>query len=187
MNLKLFIDAGHGQDNIRPGKYDPGAVSAGIEEADQAYLYQQTGKYVCGMFGVPCAVSRQLEETPSPLAKRVQLAESLLCTHYISLHLNAGPILATGTETITRTKKGAANRAFCELVQDAGIYATRLRDRGIKDESVSPHKRLAVMDFHGPVALLEVGFITNPRDRKVVTSRSVRLAFWTRLLENLTR
>jgi N-acetylmuramoyl-L-alanine amidase len=97
--------------------------------------------------------------------------------------MNAATGTATGTETFYRD---SADKVWARKVQDAALAAWGLRDRGLKTEADSQHSRLAVFDFDGRAALLEVGFIDNPLDRGRAQDRDRRIAFWAGLLDNLT-
>ncbi|MEY4531466.1 MAG: hypothetical protein RLZZ156_2187 [Deinococcota bacterium] len=60
-----------------------------------------------------------------------------------------------------------------------------LKNRGVKLESGGQHERLAVMDFKGSVALLELGFINSEHDRTRMIDRAARVHFWELLVQKL--
>lgn len=180
--LMLANDAGHGGSNSLPGKYDPGAVAGGLTEADIALQWALTGKYMLPKAGIGVWLSRDDDQDAAPLAQRDERARAAGCSHYLSIHCNAGGWGATGTETFYRD---AVDRAWAEVVQRAALKALGLRDRGVKHESLSPRHSLSVMDFPGPTALLELGFITNSRDRRRMVDRNVRVAFWSELIKTI--
>jgi N-acetylmuramoyl-L-alanine amidase len=178
--LKLCINAGHGNGNIRPGMYDPGAVANGITEADVALMMAKSGQWVLGRMGIDVFLTRDDDSDATRVDLLNELAEREGCTHFLSLHMNAGGWLATGTETFFRPA-GALNRDFARAVQGSALEAFELRNRGLKTEGQSQHPRLAVLDFKtGPAALLEMGFITNRGDLNRVLDRNRRIEFWTR-------
>lgn len=176
MKKVLCIDAGHGMGNRRPGVYDPGAVGGGHTEADIVLAFARTIKWVfisrLHFPSVEVILTRNDDTTPCPVHARDNFASTRGATHFLSLHCNAGAVLANGTETFYRHNLGWAT-----TVQDIALRTLKLRDRKVKNEAQSQHSRLAVMDFPGKVCLLELGFISNPKDRKVLTSRDARLAF----------
>lgn len=181
--LRLGIDPGHGLNNRRPGVYDPGAVAGGVAEADVVLSWALTLKFVAARMGLRVTLTRDTPEG-DPVWARAGELQRAGCTHLLSLHCNAGGVLATGTETFYRDEE---DKAFAAVVQRHALAATGLRDRGLKHESRTQHKRLAVLGFDGPAVLLETGFITNARDRKRLLSRDVRLAFATSFLSELAR
>ena len=181
--MKLCIDAGHGKDNRKPGVYDPGATAGGVAEADVALTIALTGQWLCRQRGIPVYLTRDDDSDSTPVGSRDDKAEAAGCTHFVSIHLNCADGTASGTETYYRD---SADKAWAQKVQAAALAAWGLKDRGLKTEADSQHKRLAVFDFDGPAALLEVGFIDHVKDRALAQDRERRIAFWSALLDSLT-
>ena len=178
--MKIAIDPGHGFSNRRRGVYDPGAVGGGLEEADIALDWALTGKWLCKEAGVACFLTRDDDTDPTPVGQRDDRAELAGCTHFISLHCNAGG--GTGTETFFRD---ARDNVLAAIVNQSAVGALGTKNRGLKSEGASQHQTLAIFDFDGPACLLEIGFIDNPNDRPKMTSRNNRIAFWRRLIGEL--
>lgn len=126
--MKLCIDPGHGMSNRTPGVYDPGAVvrfptgsgAAPIEESEAAIVLQigLTLKWVCGDYGMPFWMTRLDDRADAVLGKRDERAKRECCTHFLSLHCNAGG--GSGTETYYRD---ARDRAFADVVHRCAIEA----------------------------------------------------------------
>lgn len=178
--ILVCIDAGHGQDSKSAGVYDPGIVYAGIEEADLTLAYALTAKYVLSQHDdISVMLTRKSEEQPAPLSRRVARAIENDATHFISLHVNgADSFRAAGVESFFPALD-RDNRHGAALARRLAAHASRLLgrpNRGAKPETESARKRLAVMAFPGPVALLEIGFLTNAFDRAKMTTREGRLA-----------
>lgn len=172
--MKLAIDCGHGMGNARPGVYDSGAAAGGVTEADVALQIGETVKFYCLQAGIACHMIRTGRADANPVGGRDEEAERAGCTHFLSIHLNAGPASATGTETLYRDK---TDMLFAAKVQKAALDAWGLKDRGLKPETASQHSRLAVFDFNGPCCLLETGFVTSAKDRAALLSRENRIEF----------
>ena len=183
--MRIAIDAGHGLSNRAPGVYDPGVVAGGVAEADVALLWALAGRYLLRRNGLEVWLTRDDDDDAAPLADRVHQARQAGCTHLISLHCNgsADPG-ATGTETYYRDQ---ADQELAAVAQGAGLYALGLRDRGLRREAQSQHSRLAVLEFGGPACLVELGFLSNPEDRRRLLERPCRVAFWERLAAVLRR
>jgi N-acetylmuramoyl-L-alanine amidase len=184
--MKLCIDPGHGNRNVSHG-YDPGAVGGGLTEADIVLDWALTGKWVLVRAGIAVWLTRHDDSEATPLMTRDERAEAAGCTHYLSLHCNSAVNVpwrpaATGTEAFYRD---GVDKAWAGLVQSCAVNTLQLRDRGLKTEAQSPRGKLHVLDFQGPGTLLELGFISNSRDRSVLTSREKRIAFWERLSRRL--
>lgn len=186
--MKIAIDPGHGYENRFPGVYDPGAFSNNVSEADLALKVALTLKYVFKQNGLDCWLTRNDEHESAPLFSRVKRSLEAGCTHYLSIHFNAGPSGANGCETLYGKK---LDIPFADKVHNAALQTFGRRNRGLKPQSEAPAYPLAVMDFPGPVCLTELGFITNPDDRLVFTlepnARNMRIAFAQALLKGLKK
>lgn len=181
MAIKLCIDPGHGYSNRVPGRYDPGAVSAGLSEADIVLQWALTLKWVCASRGVEVFLTRDDDRDVTPVATRDDKAEAAGCTHFISLHCNSGG--GTGVEAFYRDAK---DKGIARIALDAALWASATgKDRGLKSEGASQHSRLAVFDFDGPCTLVELGFIDSEKDRRWLLNRDCRIAFAEKLLDGL--
>lgn len=181
-NIKLALDAGHGLGNRTPGVFDPGAVANGHREAAIALQWAVSGEFLLEPKGIDVFLTRTDQSGNTPVGKRDDLAKAEGCTHFISIHCNAANGNASGVEVFYRD---AIDKAFASVVLDCLVKATGLPNRGMKAESSSQHSRLAVLDFAPPACLIEIGFIDNPKDLKVITSRETRVKFFELLAEKL--
>lgn len=179
-SMKVCIDPGHGMSNARQGVYDPGATGGGIEEADIALQWALTGKWILNQAGIDVLLTRDDDRDPTPVSKRAGQAEAGDCDVLVSLHCNAGG--GTGVETYVR---GADDVPLAQTVQGAAVKATGGKDRGVKHESETRHKRLAVLGFDGPAVLVELGFIDSSKDREWLVKRATRIAFWNGVKQGL--
>ena len=147
----LAIDAGHGQDNRRPGVFDPGAVAGGKRESDLAWMLLETLRYVATTeyaTDVRIVLTRDTPTEAAPVGGRDNEATREGADFFLSLHWNAADTpQATGTEVFYRDP---TDEAFAQAVLSATVGAFGLRCRGRKKESESQHSRLAVLDFPGP-------------------------------------
>lgn len=184
--MKICLDAGHGLGNRDQRSYDPGAVGGGIQEADIALQWALTGKWVLAKYDIATYLTRESDIDASYLGTRDELAKAAGCTHYLSLHCNAANMFVRGTETIYRDTD---DLILARLVQSAAVATVGSKNRGVKQESSITRDgkplRLSVLDFRGPVALLEVAFISNSADRVQMMSRDVRVGFFNHLAKGL--
>ncbi len=82
------------------------------------------------------------------------------------IHFNAGPALATGCEVFVPNE---AIKSELLLANDLCLCISKIlkiRNRGVKRESDSQHKRLGMMRPSGSNVLIEVAFISNLNDMK---------------------
>lgn len=175
---RLCIDPGHGFGNRRPGIYDPGAVSHGATEADIVLLYALAIRFIFKGAGFDVFLTRDDASDSDPVGQRDNKAKAAGCTHFISLHMNAGG--GTGTETFYR---GDEDKDWAARIQGVALRAFSLPSRGLKTENLSQHDRLAVLDFDGPGCLVELGFIDSDRDRVMIATRDSRVKFAEELLK----
>ncbi len=169
--MKICIDAGHGPGARIPFVNDPGAVAAGHTEAKIVFDWAITLKTVLAEAGIKFCMTRPTAKAGMLTSRRAKWAERQGATHFISLHCNAGPSSATGIETFERV-----HLDWSKMVHRAALKSIGLRNRGIKAEHLSQHRRIAVLSAPN-ACLLELGFITNAEDRERLLSRDVRLAF----------
>lgn len=181
--MKIALDPGHGMANIKSKVYDPGAFAANVSEADVVLSWVMAGKKELETAGFEVFLTRSSSTESSPLASRVNRAVAAKSKIYISFHCNsAGNKLATGTEVFYRDEK---DKILAEKLQSTLLNVLGLRDRGLKTESQSQHPRLAVMEFPGPVALVELGFISNEADRAKMLNKELIKQFWKKFIVEL--
>ena len=158
--MTIIIDPGHGMSNKRSGVFDPGAVSAGVREADIAMDWANELRAILRAAGHKVVRTRIDHNDPTPVGKRASIARQYGGEVMISLHCNATPG-ASGTETFYR---GEENRATAWSLNEAVVDALGTKSRGAKTEDQSQHGKLAVMSFQ-PCFLIELGFIDHAGDR----------------------
>lgn len=181
--MKIALDPGHGMANITSKVYDPGAFAANVSEADVVLSWVMAGKKELETAGFEVFLTRTSPTESSPLSNRVSRAVAAKSTIYISFHCNsAKSTSATGTETFYRDEK---DKILAQKLQSTLLKVLKLRDRGLKTEAQSQHPRLAVMDFPGPVALVELGFISNEQDRKKMLDKDLIKQFWKEFIVEL--
>jgi N-acetylmuramoyl-L-alanine amidase len=168
--MTIILDPGHGLGNRREGKYDPGAVSDGFEEAAIVMDWANEIMAFLKCAGHKVVRTRINASDAAAVWERADIARRYKGQVMLSLHCNAATGQASGTECFYR---GASNKAKAAAISKAVAETLGIRDRGAKTESSSQHSRLAVMDFQ-PCYLLEIGFIDNDGDRAKMMSPDLR-------------
>ncbi len=174
MAIKIYIDQGH-----NPQNPNAGAEGNGLREQDITYrvgqalasLLRQSGNY-------EVRLSRPTPETQigtsnsSSLRMRVDEANQWGADYFISLHTNASDIeSASGVEAFAYSREGEAFALGEDIVKNLS-EVTGLQNRGMK---VRPGLYV-LRKTRMPAVLVEMGFITNPRDAALMNSNPALFA-----------
>lgn len=162
MSIKIYIDQGH-----NPQNPNAGAEGNGLREQDLVYtIGQELADLLRANGNFEVRLSRPTPNTQlgssaaTSLATRVQDANRWGADYFISLHTNAAASpAATGVEAYSYAPRGPAFNLGTDILE--GLVATTgLRNRGMKARPGLYVLRRTAM----PAVLVELGFITNPRD-----------------------
>ena len=162
MAIKIYIDQGH-----NPKNPNAGAEGNGLREQDIVY---PIGIRLAALLNAnPNFEARLSRPTPNTqlgstnsesLRIRVNEANSWGADYFISLHTNASETPAAGgVEAFAFSRPSAAFSLGEDILQNLS-EATGLRNRGMKARTNLYVLRKTSM----PAVLVELGFITNPRD-----------------------
>ena len=167
--MRVFINPGH-----HPG-IDPGAINRDyiVTEADVA---RNVGALVASyLTAAGCEVKTVQSdnlcgEDPNYI-NVCRSANTWPADIFVSLHCNAAAPVAQGTEVLVYDKWSSADAL-------AGCILRQITDSlGTVDRGVKARPGLVVLNStHMPAALVEMGFITNDADCKMLISRQDELA-----------
>lgn len=173
MIRKVCDDAGHGGSD--PGAIDPkeklgddGIYEDNIysEESDLnlefSKIFREEGKKEYEI------ISTRTEDKYIKLSKRCNIANVEKTDIFVSFHCNAaGPESARGIETLYHPKSKEGKK-LAAAIQKELIAATDTPDRGIKERD-----NLYVLNkTHMPAVLIEMGFITNTEEERLLNDRA---------------
>lgn len=159
---KIYIDQGH-----NPDPPNSGAEGNGLREQDVTYevgrrlaaLLRRSGNYEVRL-SRPTSETQLGTSNASSLRTRVQDANSWGADYFISVHTNASvDSSATGVEAYSYARDTSAFRLGEEIVDNL-VEITGLPDRGMKVRPGLYVLKKTTM----PAVLVEIGFISNPRD-----------------------
>lgn len=158
---KVCLDAGHGGN-------DPGACGNGLKEADITLKVTLKVGKLLKQRNIEVIYTRTDDkplwnDSKSGLAKRVYIANNAQANLFVSIHVNSGPIAATGIETLCYRVNGNGYK-IASLIQKHLIADTRAVDRGCKQRPDLYVLRHTAM----PSTLTEIGFISNPKDAQLL-------------------
>ena len=109
---------------------------------------------------VPYTINRKR----SDLSRRSNMINRSLCDLYISIHLNADTSTTYHGAQVFYDSKVKENKKFAELIQeDLKHYLYTTREAKEKNDMYLFHR------LEKPGVLVEIGYITNPNDRYLLT------------------
>lgn len=169
MAIKIYIDQGH-----NPQNPNAGAEGNGLREQDIVFrigilladLLRANPNFEVRL-SRPTAESQVGTSNTTSLRMRVEDANSWGADYFISLHTNASDIAAaSGIEAFAFSEPSVAF-SLGEDILRALSASTGLKNRGMKVRSGLYVLRKTVM----PSILVELGFITNPRDAELMSEQ----------------
>ena len=169
MAIKIYLDQGH-----NPVNPNAGAEGNGLREQDIVFrIGVETAALLNSDPAFEARLSRPTAQTQlgssnaSSLAARAQEANAWGANYFISLHTNAyDQASASGSEAFVFSKPSTA-ASLAASVLTALEEATGLFDRGVFARPSLYVLRRTDM----PAVLLELGFITNPRDARLMSEQ----------------
>jgi N-acetylmuramoyl-L-alanine amidase len=169
MATKIYIDQGHNPENPNAG-----AEGNGLREQDITYrvgielaeLLRENPDFEVRL-SRPTPTTGLGSSNTTSLQARVNDANSWGADYFISIHTNASSISsATGSEAFAYST-GSRGFALGEDIVAGLAAATGLPDRGtFSRPSLYVLKRTDM-----PAVLVELGFITNPRDARLMNEQ----------------
>ena len=159
----IVVDPGHG------GR-DPGAIGhSGTYEKDVTLSIALQVARLLEQAGATVVLTRDADVTVE-LASRSQLANALDADAFVSIHADAIGFgrVASGTSTFYYPENGngpetSVNRRYAKSLQKEMLNALGLQDRGVHERAFH-----VVLNTTMPSALVEVGFIDNPDEEKLL-------------------
>ncbi|MDR3543855.1 MAG: N-acetylmuramoyl-L-alanine amidase [Desulfosporosinus sp.] len=174
-NKVIVIDPGH-------GGADPGAQNSGLKEKDVNLDISLRLRKVLESRGCKVILTREVDKDfflpgyilgrmakRAELNQRINLASANNADLFISVHTNSFPQRNTyGMETYYHLKS-ATGKALAELIQEQLI---RLQSDNKRKAKAGDY--YLINQTQMPAVIVEVGFISNPRERKLLLSNNYR-------------
>lgn len=161
----IMLDAGHGGS-------DPGALGTlngrTINEKDLTLSITYKVKAILESNGYKTAMTRTGDTIPT-LAERPEMANKKDCALFVSIHINSATAEdANGTEVFYSEENneddyGVTSQEFATNVLEGMLKYMKSRDRGVRMANWAVTRRANM-----PAILLEVGFISNEKELKLM-------------------
>lgn len=172
-NKRVLIDIGHG------GK-DPGAVNKqGVKEKDLSLDYASYITAELSKMKLEVLQTRTADEFIS-LVDRVDMSESKSVDVVVSIHFNASND-PSDSGLKTYFKPECEKSMTLDSLFHANLTATNL----IKDNGGEPWKFFILKNSAAPAILIDVGYLTNEEDLKLIKDDDFKVKFANVLSETL--
>ncbi len=160
----IAVDPGH-------GGADPGAIGySGLKEKEVNLTTALELSRLLKAAGAEVVLTRTGDQTVNNL-RRVNLANDSGADLYVSIHANAySKNESNGTETFyySNSNNSSESRFLAGVLQKELVDVLRLRNRGVKTNSFYVLKNTDM-----PAALVEMAFLTNPEEEKMLRDEKV--------------
>jgi N-acetylmuramoyl-L-alanine amidase len=161
----IVIDPGH-------GGYDSGAKSPNLKmkEKDVVLDVSLKLKKLLENEGFKVYMTRD-DDNYIGLYDRATIANELGADVFVSVHANAhSRSSAKGVEVLYYPNDGRGNKTFSRIMQNALVRGLNAIDRGI----IQRPKLVVTRETKMPAVLLELGFLTNPTEEKLLSQKDYR-------------
>ena len=165
--MKICIDPGHS------GPAEPGACCEGFTEAAVNVQVALVLAKLLEKNGHKVVLTRQDDIEDDSLKWRADVAYKYRTHIFISLHCNSfKDPSANGSETWHFTGS-AEGEKLARCIQTALVSHCQTADRGVKDNS----EWTVLRDTVCPAVLVEMAFISNPKERELLTDTMLQRQF----------
>ncbi len=162
----IVLDPGH-------GGADEGCSRAEVLEKDINLEIARLVKIRLVAMGYDVVLTRERDECYT-LEERVNCANNIAADIYISIHQNAceeETSKVCGAETwYARSKEDDGSKRLAQLIQQRMTIDTQVVDRGV----VAKDSLYVVRETHMPAVLVETGFLSNRKERELLTTTEYR-------------
>jgi N-acetylmuramoyl-L-alanine amidase len=182
MKLKVVLDSGHGGS-------DSGAIGpTGLRECDVALAISLELEKLIQAAGHECLLTRVRDTDVShpgapgevELGARCEVANEWGADLFISIHCDAFTNPAAQGTTTYYMRGSEQGRQFAEVVHGHLVNAIQRQDRGVREAGFYVLKHTNM-----PAILVEVAFISNPTEEKLLNSPNFRYNIARSLLDGI--
>lgn len=161
----IYLLAGHHRN-------DPGAISNGYRESDLTMDLRNMVSCSIRSKGIGVVSDDDTDSLSAVIGKIKSNDRDIIC----DIHFNAAAPSATGIEVFVPMRSTALERSVAGKISRRGAAIMGIKNRGVKDESLSARGKLAIMNVRGVNLLIEVCFITNRSDMDKYIANKLAIA-----------
>ena len=175
--MKICIDPGHS------GSFEPGACAGGVTEAAVTLEIARITARMLQKYRHKVLLTRTGEVDNDWLTWRCEAAWNFGADIFISIHCNAhASSEANGTEVFYfPTSENGHTLARC--IQEEVVKSCRTADRGVKTND----EWTVLLETACPAVLVEMAFLSNDRDREMLTDRFLQRQFAVGLVKGIEK
>ena len=140
----IFLSSGHNSQS-KTIKQDPGAIANGLKEGDLTIEFKALVAKELSLLGAKYVTDTE-EESLQQYLNRINTGDGSVVIEY---HFDAAAPEATGTTALVEVDADRLDMAFAKELADSTSLILGIRNRGVKSEATTRHKRLALMKEKG--------------------------------------
>lgn len=165
--IKIVVDPGH-------GKQDNGASGNHVVEKTLNLKAAKAIQSAIEEVGGIVYMTRTTDNQFLTLDERAAYAKQKGANAFISVHHNSGPSSATGYESYYSTSAKVSSKKFADAIHDGIKDAIKEEYPNYKDRKLKAMDYYVVRYNSVVSVLLELGFVSNTSDAKLVNSNDYR-------------
>lgn len=164
--LTIFPSAGH-------HNADSGAYYNGRKESEEMKCFRDLVIRALTAKGYP-SIPDHDNETASQHQARIKPGNGSVV---IEFHLNAAAnITATGTEAVVKENPTKNSVEMAAELVDVTAKILGIKSRGVLSEARTARRKIGIVNKAGTTALLEICFLSNPKDMAAYDANKTQLA-----------
>ena len=175
--MKICIDPGHS------GPIEPGACAVVATEAAVTLQISKTIAKLLEAAGHEVMLTREKNVNNKDLSWRVEAAWEFGAEIFISIHCNACENPAANGTEVWYFPGSDTGRLLARCIQAELVANCLTCDRGVKTND----KWTVLLETACPAVLVELAFITNDKEREMLTDRFVQRQFAVGVVQGVTR
>ena len=177
IKMRICIDPGHS------GPCEPGACAGGVTEAAIVLQVAKIAARILTGQGHQVKLTREDDIEDEALSWRAELAWRFRADVFISLHCNAAENTAARGTEVFYYPTSESGRDLARSIQTELVANCQTEDRGVKTNDTWT----VLEETACPAVLVEMAFLSNDRDREMLTDRFLQRQFAVGLVKGIEK